>query len=278
MDMDQRSTNRLPMLPKPMEQNVTMSMTYSVAIPKELPENGRELEMEFLANEMEVKVGDQVVMNFDSKEAGGADAQNPMVAPFRKMIGSKLRMEVTADGRLGKVLNLDEWDQSVAGAGGDQGKAIFSQQFNDGFFRQMFDYARAFPDKPVRPGDSWPFQVEIPSGKMGKIKVDAKITFTGWENRQDHRCTRLATVGTFDASEGIEAGAVGKMTLDGGKLNGVSWFDPELGAMISTESRQSMRLTGNMPGAPAGTKGAPSLTVELGQKIATTLAEQGKIQ
>ena len=58
MDMDQHVTNRVPQMPKPMQQDVTMAMTYALSVTKELPQDGREVEMEFLANEMEVKMGE----------------------------------------------------------------------------------------------------------------------------------------------------------------------------------------------------------------------------
>jgi hypothetical protein len=275
MDMDQHTTNRLPIFPKPMEQNVTVAMTYAVSVPKALPDDGRELEMEFLANEMEVKMGDQVLLSFDSKEPSANDAQNALLGPFRKMIGSKVHVQVDANGKVEKALDLEDWYKSMGDDKTAQGKALLTQQFNEGFFRQMLDYAHIFPDKPVRPGDSWPFQMEIPASG-GKIKVDAKISFTGWENRQDHRCVRLASKGKFSAPEGLQALPLGKMTLDDGQLNTISWFDPELGAMIEVESTQTMRLAGDMPAQAPGAGGG-KVVVQLGQKVTSNLAEQGKI-
>ena len=87
--------------------------------------------MDFTANEMEVKMGGQAMMSFDSKESAKNDAQNPMAAPFRKMIGSKVRLLVRADGKVDQVVGLDEWLNSVRGEGADPAGQLMTQQFNE---------------------------------------------------------------------------------------------------------------------------------------------------
>jgi hypothetical protein len=276
MDLDQHSTNHIPQMPKPMEQNVTMAMTYALSAIKEIANEGRELQMEFLANEMEVKMGDQVMLSFDSKESGKNAAPNPFTEPFRKMIGSKIGFQVDASGKVDKIIGLEEWQKSLSGDAPGPGGSMLAQQFNEGFFHQLLDYGKAFPDKPVQVGESWPFVIEVPAGPLGKIKVDSKVTFKGLEDHQEHRCAALAMTGTFDIAGGIEAGPMGKMKVENGKASGTSWFDPELGALIEGVSTQTMRMKGQMPGQPAGQAGG--FTVEMSQKVSTTLAEIGKVK
>jgi hypothetical protein len=227
--------------------------------------------MEFLSNEMEVKMGEQVVLSFDSKESGKNDAQNPISAPFRKMIGTKVRMEMNADGSVAKV-DLDDWQKSVVGDDPGGAGAMLSQQFNEGTFRQMAGWAMALPKKPVQVGDTWPFVLDVPAGPMGKITVDSKITFKGMEDRQQHHCAALASTGTFKGS-GLEGSPMGKMSINNGTLKGTSWFDPDLGAMVETVSDQLMVLKGDMPAQPGGNRPPASFTVELGQKIGLSLVE-----
>ena len=276
MDMDQHGTNHIPQLPKPMQQDVTMAMTYALSVLKETADAGRELEMEFLANEMEVKMGDQIVMSFDSKESSKNEAQNPMAAPFRKMIGSKVRLLVGADGKVEKVVGLDEWLSTVTGDGAGPAGQMLTQQFNEGFFRQLGDFGRSLSAKPVAVGDTWPLKVEFPTGPAGKIAVDAKITLKGWEDHEQHKCAILESRGTLKGTVGDAAGPMGKMSIDQGKITGRSWFDPELGAMIDYVSDQAIRIKGEMPGQPGGNQPAPGFTSELGQKITVKLVEFGK--
>jgi len=63
-------------------------------------------------------------------------------APYRKMVGSKARLLLNADGKVEKVLNLDEWLNNLKA--GAQGAAIemISAQFNEAYLRQMAEFGR----------------------------------------------------------------------------------------------------------------------------------------
>jgi hypothetical protein len=278
MDLDQHSTNKFPQMPQGMQQDVTIAMTYALSVAKETAGGGHDLEMEFLANEMEVKMGPQVVMSFDSKEDAKNDAQNPMATPFRKMVGSKLHLQVDADGKVEQFIGLQEWIDNIGGDAGP-GKMMVAQMFNEGSMRQMADFGRGFPAKPVQPGETWPFKIEIPLGSMGKIAIDSKITFTGWEEREQHKCVLLKSTGSLKGSPGAgpDGGPIRKMTIDHGKISGQSWFDPEAGAVIETIADQAMLVKGEMTGQP-GNKGPAGFTSEIGQKVSLKLVEIGKVK
>ncbi|MBI3415512.1 MAG: hypothetical protein HY043_09360 [Verrucomicrobia bacterium] len=272
MDLDQLSTNKIPGMPKPMMQTVTMAMTYALTPVKETAGGGRDLEMEFLANEMEVKMGEQVLISFDSKETAKGDAQNPFSAPYRKMIGSKVHMQVNSDGKVEKIVGLKEWTDKVSEGVPEPGKGMVAQQFNEGFFRQMADYGRALPRKPIQEGETWPYKDEMPLGPMGKLAIDSKITFKTWEDHENRKCVQMTAIGTMKGSPGTEAGPMGKMSINNGTATGTTWFDPELGALVETSADQTMQVKGEMPGAPGG----GGFTSDIGQKVTVKLVEVGK--
>jgi Family of unknown function (DUF6263) len=276
MDLDQRSTNKIPQMPTPIQQNVTMAMTYAISVIKEIPNGGRELELEFLANEMEIKMGAQVMMSFDSKETGKNEAQNPFAAPFRKMVGSKISLQTDADGKVDKVIGHKEWLATLTADAGPAGGMV-GQQFTEGLIRQLAGIGAGLPDKPVQVGATWPFKMDVPAGPTGKIEVDSKVTLTGFEDHDQHKCAVLNFTGTLGGASGIEAGPMGKMSIDGGTVTGQSWFDPELGALIESVQDQSMSLKGDMPGAPGGgARPAANFTIEIGQKVIVKLVDSGK--
>jgi hypothetical protein len=277
MDLDQRSTNHVPMMPKPVQQNVSMAITYSLSVTKELPDNGHELQMEFLADAMEVRMGEQVIMSFASKETEKAQ-ENPMVAPLRKMIGSKLQIDMKPDGRVDKVVGLDEWRQSITGHGGRMG-GMLSQQFNDEFIRQIVDYGRAFPTNAVRPGDTWPLKMDVPTGPAGKISIEATVAFKGWQEHDQHKCAVLQSMGTFNGTAGQGNGPLANMSIENGTVSSSAWFDPELGALVESSADQSMNLKGEIQVGPAGNNKGPgmAITMDLGQRLSTKLVESGKI-
>ena len=278
MDLDQHSTNKIPQMPQGIQQDVTMAMTYALSVVKETAGGGRELEMEFLANEMEVKMGPQVMISFDSKENSSNDAKNPLVAPFRKMIGSKLRMQVDADGKVEQVIGLQEWTDRLSAEAGPA-KGMIAQQFSEGYFRQIADFGRGYLNRPVQPSETWPFKMEMPLGPMGKLKVDSKLTFKGWEEREQRKCVVIKSTGSLEGSPspGAEAGPMGKMSIKDGKLSGTAWFDPELGALVETVADQALNVTGELPGPPGG-RGSASFTSAIGQKVNLKLVELGKVK
>jgi hypothetical protein len=279
MDLDQHSTSRIPGMPQPVQQDVTQALTYALSAVKEAPGGGRELEIEFLASEMEVKMGTQVMISFDSKESPKNDDQNPLIAPYRKMIGSKLRLEVDGEGKVERVLGVQEWTDNLNKDAGPA-KGMIAQQFNEAYFRQMADFGRGLPTQPVEPRQTWPFSMEVPLGPMGKLKVDSRITFTGWEDRERHRCAVLKTTASLKGTPSREAapapGPMGKLSFKDGKSSGTAYFDPEFGAPIESMAEQSLRLTGEAP-APPGAKGPIEFTSDVAQTVTVKLVDAGKV-
>lgn len=273
MDLEQNSTNNIPQMPRPMQQTVTMAMTYAINVLKETENGGRELEMEFLANEMEIKMGEQIMMAFDSKETKDAP-QNPIAAPFRKMIGSKVKIQVDSTGKVERVVGLDEWLNSLAADGA--ARNMLAQQFNEGYFRQIADFGRGLPEKPVEVGDTWPFVMDMPAGPLGKININSTIMFKDLEEREGHKSAVLQAIGTFKGEPGAGAGPMGNMSVEQGKLSGTTWFGAELGALVESVTDQSMRLKGETPGPPGSKAPGPQFTIDLGQKVTMKLVELTK--
>jgi hypothetical protein len=181
---------------------------------------------------------------------------------------------IDAEGKVDKVLGMEEWLDQIAGEGPGPGRQMVSQQFNEAYFRQIADFARGLPDKPVEVGDSWPYEIEMPAGPMGKIKVNSTFILKGMEDRDKYKCAVMDVLGTFKGTGGAEpAGPMGQMNIEQGKMQGTSWFDPELGALVESSVDQSMRIKGEMPGAPGGNASAPQFTSDISQTVSMKLVE-----
>ena len=71
-------------------------------------------------------------------------------------------------------------------------------------------------------------------------------------------CARMEFQGTFNSTPGANATPAGiSMSITGGDITGVSWFDPELGITIDTIMNENMNLVMTMPVNPRGTPGLP---------------------
>jgi hypothetical protein len=274
MDLEQRSTNHVAQATQSIVEQVTMGVTYALRVLKETAGGGRELEVEFLAYELEIKVGEKTVVNFDSARPATNETQNPMIAPFRKLIGTKLSLELQAGGKAVKVSALNEWVQGITGGKQDAGELMLAQQFNEGFFQQLADFGRGLPGGPVEVGQSWPYTTEMPAGAIGKIAAESSITFRRWEEHEHRRLAILETKGSLIGIPGPQA--AGSMSLEDGTVLGTSWFDPELGGPIESVVEQSMRLKGDAPAAPELNRAAFGFTTDIGQKVTVKLAELTK--
>ncbi|MEO8426309.1 MAG: DUF6263 family protein [Verrucomicrobiota bacterium] len=277
IDIDQTVLTKMPQMPKPMQQAVTMAQTYALSVLTETNGGGRQLELEFLSQELEVKMGEQTLMSFDSKGDPSNDKQNPFAAPFRKMMGSRLTLILDSDGKVESVQGFDEWMEKVTGNSPPESKGMLSQIYNEDYVKQIADYTKWLPTKPVAVGDKWPSKVEVPAGPMGKLLLELNSTLKGWEEHDKRRCAVIESSGSLKTLPGQQTGPMGKMTIDKGKTTGRNWFDPELGTLVESASDQTMSMKIDMPGQPGGIQPAQSVSSDITQKVSIKLVELGTV-
>jgi hypothetical protein len=278
IEMVQHSTNQFAQKPDPTREDLTMGTTYSLSPHNNTTNGGCQLELELLACDLAVKLGDHTVLSYDSTETAAKAEYNPIVEPFRRLVGSRVNLQLDSTGRVEKVLGLDAWVQSMVRGASGPGEKMLVQQFNEGFFRQTADYARAFPDKPVQVGESWPYRVEVPAGGIGKIIVDSTITFKRWEDHEQKKFAVLETAGALSSRALPQPGATATMSIEQGTVKGTSWFDPEFGALIESAVEQSMRLSGVIPPTPGGHPTPVAFTSDVEQIVTVKLVEANREQ
>jgi len=273
MDIEQTVSTKMPQMPKPMRQDISMAQTYALSVLTETNNGGRQLELEFLSQELEVKMGEQTMMNFDSKGDASGDKQNPFAAPYRRMIGSRLTLVTDSSNKVESVEGFDEWMEMVTSNSPPEAKGMISGIYNEDYLKQIVDYTKWLPTKPVAIGDKWPSKVEVPAGPMGKLLLEMNSTFKGWEEHDKRRCAMIESSGTLKALAGQQAGPMGKMTIDKGKTTGKNWFDPELGTLVETASDQTMSMKVDLPGQPGGNQPAQTFSSDIAQKVNVKLVE-----
>ncbi|MFO1497543.1 MAG: DUF6263 family protein [Verrucomicrobiota bacterium] len=273
METHQRSTNRVAGGSEQTTEDLTIGMTYALSVQAETATGGCNLLLEFIAYEMEIKMGDDVVISFDSANAAKSP-NNPVPAPFRKLIGSNLHLETDSQGALARIVELPQWLEKNAGDGSGPASQMFLQQFNEGFFDQLLGFARGLPAEEVPVGASWPFKTDVPAGALGKIRVDTTIRFQRWDERDQSRFAVLNMTGSLQSAPAPGADASeGSVSLARGTVSSDSWFDPVLGALVESVVDQSMQLTGKTAASPSGDKPAADFTSDIEQKVTVKLAE-----
>jgi hypothetical protein len=250
MQVDGDTETRMPLAPKPMAQKLNMTQEYNITVVADRPKGGRELELEFESTELDVTMNGKPVVNLDTKaEAGAAETSNPAIAGFRQIIGAKIKFLLDESNRVQKVEGVKEFAAKAAAGSNPQGRAAMQGMFNEDYFKQMVDFQRGLPPKPVKIGESWPMKTELSIPVMGEMIIDLTYTFKAWEQREKRKCAAIDFAGTMSSKA---AGAPGpapgmNMKLESGKLSGKTWFDPELGHPVETSINQDMILHMTMP-------------------------------
>jgi len=235
--MEMNQDNKMNAAGRPMEQTMTMGSDYSISAQKELPGGGCQLDMEFVGQKIQSAMGGQTMASFDSSTDPANDGKNPIAPMFRKIIGLHVQYETDASGHVQKVDGVDELVERMGG-NTPQG-AMVKSMLNEQTLKQYADFGRGLPDHPVRTGDTWPMNVEIPMGQIGTLVINLTYTFTGWDDHDGRKCAKLDYSGTVKSKPGA---APATFALDSGKMTGTTWFDSDAGVVVENTSTQNMNM------------------------------------
>src|SRR5690606_11117613 len=114
-------------------------------------EGGKQATLSYDSAAMKMNMG-EIAMDFDSKSD---DPSNP----FKDLIGKELTVIFDAQDEVVSVQGLD----GLVGDAGVAGQMV-QQMVNPEQMKNLMSQGmlQGVPNKPVSPGDSWPFSMEIP--------------------------------------------------------------------------------------------------------------------
>ncbi|MGH7988688.1 MAG: DUF6263 family protein [Limisphaerales bacterium] len=264
MEFNQSTKTDVPNQPQPVTQEVKLDQNYDISVLKELDNGGRELELEFENETMDVLQGGRSVMSFDSAQSSAEDTNNPAAPILRAMIGARIQYFTDANGKVEKMEGVDELMNRIDAIGNPQQQANFKQMFSEDTLKRYCSFAEALPDHAVNIGDSWHLKKDVPS-TIGVLAVDVKYTFKNWEQHDDRKCAHIEDTGEI-SSKSVSAAMTGAVVeIEKGKTSGDFWFDPELGMIVDVNTDQEMPMK--------ITTRAQTMTSHLSQKIRVTLVD-----
>lgn len=264
MTMHQDMELAVPGSTQTMHQQMVMEQEYSLAAIKDRPDGGQELELKFISQKVSSRMGGKEIMSFDSTADPASDGANPAAAILRKVIGAHVRFLVDAKGKVEKIEDYDQFIQLLGGDGSPQSQMVAKGMFNEENLKQFGDHGQGLPDKPVKVGDSWPFNIEMQTGPLGALKIATKCKFAGWEQHDGHNCAVLAYSGDISSKASDDSGVKGiKMNIEKGTITGKHWFDPALGTTIGGDSGEDMTLNMEMGGKETKSKMTQKITLKL---------------
>lgn len=248
----------------PMQQKSEQTQDYVLVVEKERPEGGHEIAMEIVGLRMEMKMGEQTMMKYDSKTDGKTSTGNPMADIFRKMVGAKFRLFTKADGEVEKVEGVQQVLESVAAGMPEMVASMVKSMFNEDMAKQMSGFPPDLPKEPVSPGHEWPVKTEMSLGPMGTIVISMKYKYTGTERRRDYDCAVLDHKGFISGKEGAGAGQVSFSSISG-TTTGRTYYVPSIGTAVESFSDQKMKMGMKVMGQDAN--------IEMDQRVTTRMTE-----
>jgi len=223
---------------------------------QETPDGGHELEVEFLSVRMEIKMGGDTILAYDSANQSATDQTN-VAAVFGQIVGSKIRCfrnAINGVERVEGVAELIGRIQSVPAA--DPLVTDIKSMFNAAYFEQWAKPDSFLPRQAVQPGDTWAVHFEYPVANVGVEVWDYKVIFQNWEMHENHHCARLVVHGVMKVKPdpNSKRDETTYRSRDG-VSEGVVWFDPELGQAIETDLKNDVNIDKHARANPDGTPG-----------------------
>ena len=160
---------------------------------------------------------------------------------MRKLVGSKVKLLTTADGKVEKVEGGPQLRSKVTAGANMYVIASLNNMLSDEAIKGWNTLHTGLPDKAVKPGDSWPSTRSQTFGP-GTLSVDATNTFKGWEQRDGRKVALFESAGVIISKPAAGNSPVTVTVEDGATTSGKTWFDPALGCVIESTATSDFSI------------------------------------
>jgi len=282
--------------PYPLKYDIAIGFEYAFTVLKEVPEGGREVELELLEARIGTMAGG-MTWQYDSAKKSSADpsSHSMVAATFGIIVGAKVRYFLDASHRIERMEGVDELMKQLKPAvplaqpsnPSDPFvwvRNMFSNIFTETYFKRLAKLDRLLPPTAVQPGDSWTVLDAYP---IEETRGDFKVVFQSWEMRADRPCARLEFQGvgkgtvknnpetTLNTGSGmvlregkwVEAGARVSNSILEGTTSGVAWFDPELGLTHETNAINDFKMVKTISAVPTENPDTAGPAIHMPQKL-----------
>jgi tRNA A-37 threonylcarbamoyl transferase component Bud32/uncharacterized PurR-regulated membrane protein YhhQ (DUF165 family) len=256
-----------PDWPEPLKEYRTLEKKFGLTVLKATSGDGHEVELEFLSFRDQLALGGKTVLDYNSTQPASAPASNSMAGLYGKVVGSKIRYLLNADNEVVRMEGVDELEKRLSSGVPTNALAFSRIPFSEAYLKEMMNGLHQYlPRQAVRPGDTWPFQMDMAMSPLGTVTTDYTVTFQSWEQHWKRNCARLEIRSTVKTKTNRESDAAGiSVSSFEGTGSGVAWFDPELGMIIETTGNNDMKMVINNlrihPGENVGAAGPTQDTV-----------------
>jgi Family of unknown function (DUF6263) len=264
------------------QQEISFGQDYAVTVTNELSDGNYKLQLEILALQLEMALGDHLTINYDSENKVIVVVdENPLVNKLQKMVGTRYGYLLSPDNRVMKIDGLSVLsDRNLTNDLRGTMLNTFRRIFNQPHFKQFVEL-NVMPGKPVRIGETWASRHELSTGTLGgSVSLQVTNIFRGWQVRDNKKCALVEFNGAISPRPRVDTGPrVLTGGMETGSVFGRTWFDPASGLARETDLDHDLTLKSTTTRRVRGTNSTPqSYTSATREHINIKLVEIAPIE
>lgn len=239
MELNQTAETKSPDQSQPVEQGFRWTQDFNISALKELPNGGRQLELEFVNEAIDESQAGLRVLSFDSAKSPAGNKHNRL-AILSALVGARLEYFTDADGKVQTVEGMNKLMDHVAAIGTPQQQQVVDGMFSGDTLKNYLSVGDMMPNRTVSIGDTWSVKKDV-ADAIGILTVNMKLTFKNWEQHGDHKCARIEEMGGI-SSKSVSTASGAMVKIEKGKISGDIWFDPELAMAVGGNENEDLIL------------------------------------
>jgi hypothetical protein len=209
------------------------------------------------AVKMEIEIAGNKIQYDSTKDSGAAG--NPLSDFFKALVGSEFTLTVSPEMKVLEIKGRDDFINKLIKAN-PQMEPLLKTILSDEALKQMSDSAfAALPNKPVKPGDTWPGKSTLDMGPIGKYDSTYKYTYEGKGKGADSKFDVIKVESTLSYQPpGTNASGslpfkIKKAELQSKDAKGTIYFDNEKHRLDHSDMHLTLtgKLTIDISGMPS---------------------------
>jgi hypothetical protein len=255
-----------------MDQSTAVTLELSLTVNPQKAGEPKHMTIRYERTAVDLDINGQK-LGYDSANPGANTDPLGLSKTIGATVGKELKLVLNDKDEVTSIENYDDFIKSLPPSpvpGLDPAK-MYSREALTEMLQQGGLYS--MPGKPVAPGDTWPFKMQLELPGLGKVTVSGSYTFKGMTDHNGTICAEIAASGTLSlalADSGDKDSPLASLgaSVTGGTVKGTIWFDPQLGCARDTQLVHELTMTVQSPTDPT-----QKITIPTTQRINATVTK-----
>jgi hypothetical protein len=266
-------TSKVALGDEKLDQSTSVTLDLSLTVDRQKAGEPKRMTIRYERAAVELNINDQK-LGYDSANPGANTDPLGLSKTIGATVGKELKLVLDDKDQVTNIENYDDFIKSLPPSqvpGMDPAK-MYSRSALTEMLQQGGLYS--MPGKPVSPGDTWPFNLQLELPGLGKVSVNGNYTFKGMTDHNGTICAEIVASGTLTlvladvAAKGDSELAALGAAVTGGTVKGSVWFDPQLGCARDTQLVHELTMTMQDPSDPS-----VKITIPTTQRINATISK-----